>query len=312
MVEQNPGWAYTAEQVSEGVDLSGKHAVITGAAAGLGKETARVLALRGASITVVARDQAKGQAAVDALNATQGGAVADLLLMDLFDLDSVANAAADYLSRGKPIDLLINNAGVMACPLEHNARGHEMQFATNHLGHFLFTGLLLDALVDGGRIVNLSSAAHKFADTDLDDPNFQHKKYDKWISYGQSKTANIHFSLVLNARLAARGITANAVHPGAIATDLGRHLNEDDMKMLMDRSASTGFAFKEVPNGAATTVWAAVTAELEGKGGLYLEDCQIAASEPSEHGGTAPWAYNMDKAERLWTLSEELVGRKFL
>ncbi len=312
MAEQNPGWAYTAEYVSEGIDLTGKHAVITGAAAGLGRETARVLALRGATVTIVARDAAKAQLVCDEIRAASPEAQPDILLLDLFELDSVAAAAAEYLARNKPIDLLINNAGVMACPLQRNSRGHEMQFATNHLGHFFFTGLLADALVDGGRVVNLSSAAHKFADTDLDDPNFEHIEYDKWIAYGQSKTANIHFSIELNNRLAARGITANAVHPGAIGTDLGRYLTEQDMKNLMDRSASTGFKFKEVPNGAATTVWAATTPDLAGRGGLYLEDCQIAAAEPDDVGGTAPWALNAGKAAQLWTLSEDLVGRKFL
>ncbi len=312
MTEQNPGWSYTAEQVSAGVDLTGKHAVITGGAAGLGRETARVLVMRGATVTVVARDAARGQAAVDDLNAAAEGQPVDLLVMDLFDLDSVERAATEYLSREQPIDRLINNAGVMACPLAHNERGHEMQFGTNHLGHFMFTGLLLDALVDGGRVVNLSSAAHKFADTNLEDPNFHHTDYDKWLAYGQSKTANIHFSLELNRRLAGRKITANAVHPGAIATDLGRYLDEADMKMLMDRSESTGFAFKEVPNGAATTVWAATAPELERKGGLYLEDCQVAAADPTDHGGTAIWALDPQKAEQLWAVSEELVGRKFL
>ncbi len=195
-----------------------------------------------------------------------------------------------------------------------------MQFATNHLGHFLLTNLLAPALKAGApaRIVNLSSAGHRFSDVDFEDPHFNGRPYDKWVSYGQSKTANVLFSVELSRRLAPYGITANAVHPGGIQTELGRHLTEADREALMARVRASagsggGFKFKTIPAGAATSVWAATTPELEGRGGLYLEDCHVGELKTEHTASSGYFAYATDPAAaaRLWTLSEQTLGQRF-
>jgi NAD(P)-dependent dehydrogenase (short-subunit alcohol dehydrogenase family) len=195
-----------------------------------------------------------------------------------------------------------------------------MQFATNHVGHFLLTCLLAPALKAAApsRVVNLSSAGHHMSAVDLDDPFFNDREYDKWVSYGQSKTANILFSVGLEKRLAGAGVHAYAVHPGGIMTELGRHLTDEDIAAMMERnniSDPEAFqaGFKTVPQGAATSVWAATSPELEGRGGLYCEDCHVAGPGAGgiRDGGYAPWALDPDAAERLWALSEELVDQRF-
>jgi len=230
-------------------------------------------------------------------------------------LSSVRAAVAELLERCPRIDLLINNAGVMACPLAHTHDGFELQFGTNHLGHFLFTCLLVPSLLAAApaRVVNLSSAGHKMGGVDLDDPNFEQRKYDKWQAYGQSKTANVQFSVALNARLAERGVTVNAVHPGMIMTELGRHLQQEDIEALQASSASLDTRFKTIPAGAATSVWAATSAELEGRGGLYLEDCHVAepVTEDNPAGGYTDYALDTEAAAGLWQLSERLVKQEF-
>ena len=212
--------------------------------------------------------------------------------------------------------LLVNNAGVMACPLERTEQGWEMQFGTNHMGHFLLTCLLVPQLRAGapGRVVNLSSAGHRFADVDFEDPNYESRAYDKWESYGQSKTANVLFSVELNRRLSGAGIEAFAVHPGGIMTNLGRHLQKEDIEELMSRApGGQGIQWKTVEQGAATSVWAATAPELTGHGGIYLEDCQVSKPKQSDDqdGGFAAYAVDPESAKRLWTLSEELLGEKF-
>lgn len=311
----------TTDEVIAGIDLRGKTAVVTGASAGLGTETAKTLAGAGAQVVMLARDPGKLEAAVASIRELHADALIETQLLDLADLASVRSAASSLLERFGQIHLLINNAGVMACPLARTVDGFELQFGTNHLGHFLFTCLLAPALIAAApaRVVNLSSAGHKFATVDFEDPNYLQRDYEKWTAYGQSKTANALFSVGLNARLSAAGVTAVAVHPGTIVTELGRHLDADDIKALTSRisertnSSGKASAYKSIPAGAATSVWAATSVELEGRGGLYLEDCHI--GEPELEGaadGYAPHALDPVAAEQLWQLSEQLVGQDFV
>jgi NAD(P)-dependent dehydrogenase (short-subunit alcohol dehydrogenase family) len=309
------GHETTTEEVLEGIDLAGRRAIVTGASSGLGAETARALASRGAAVTLAVRNTTKAQGVADAIRQNTGNPNVDVLEIDLLLPDSIRAFAKSWLAGGDALHILINNAGVMACPLDRNALGWEMQFASNHLGHFLLTCLLVPALEAGApsRIVNLSSGGHRFGGIDFDDPNYERREYDKWGAYGQSKTANVLFSVELTRRLAGRGITANAVHPGVIMTELARHLQQADMEDLQSRAPKGGLSFKPVEAGAATSVWAATSPELKGRGGLYLEDCQIGkpADEAGDAGGYADWAVDPKAAKKLWELSEDLLGEKF-
>ncbi len=310
----------TTGNVIEGISLAGKVAVVTGASAGLGIETARVLAGAGARVLLVARDGKKLEPVLQSLRQQLPDAQLDSALMDLADLDSIRTAAADIVGRFECIHLLVNNAGVMACPLARTAQGFELQFGTNHLGHFLFTSLLAPALVAGAarsgqdsRVIALSSAGHRFGEMNFDDPNYEQRDYDKWVAYGQSKTANALFAVGLDARLKGRGVRAFAVHPGVIMTELSRHMVPEDFELLKS-AAPPGeeMTFKSVEQGAATSVWAATSPQLAGRGGLYLEDCHIA--EPAavgKSGGIADYARDPVLADRLWALSEALVGQAF-
>jgi NAD(P)-dependent dehydrogenase (short-subunit alcohol dehydrogenase family) len=305
------GATSTTDDVISGISLAGKLAVVTGASSGLGVETARVLSAAGATVLLVARNQEQLQAVAADLRAQQPTAELHAQSMDLADLDSVREAAAQILKRYGQIHLLINNAGVMACPLARTAQGFEMQFGTNHMGHFLFTCLLAPALLAAApaRVVNLSSGGHRFANFNFEDPAYYDRDYDKWQAYGESKTANILFTVGLDKRLRDRGVRAYAVHPGVIMTKLSRHMDQADYEALMSRAPpGEGLVFKSLQQGAATTVWAATSPELEGKGGIYLEDCQIAG--PAKHGsngGVEAYAVNAAAAEQLWALSEELT-----
>lgn len=309
------GATSTADEVLEGHDLSGKTVFITGGASGLGQETARAMAARGADVVLAARDSGKLDAAAAAIRGDVPGAQVDTILVDLASLASVRACGAEAASCLVKIDLLINNAGVMACPLSQTEDGFEMQLGTNHLGHFLLTKYLLPLVERGAdkRIVNLSSLAHHRSQVDFGDPHFRQRSYDKWVSYGQSKTANILFSVALQQRLTGRGYDVFAVHPGGIMTNLGRHLTDDDrtamMAMMKDRP---NFIWKTIPQGAATTCWAATAIELEGKGGVYCEDCHIAViDDASVSNGVRSYAYDREAAERLWVMSEDMVGEQF-
>ena len=314
------GFESTADDVLEGKDLSGRTALVTGGYSGLGQETARAMAAKGAHIILSGRDATKLSAAADAI-AEQTGATVDTLKCDLASLDSIRKAAAEANERFEKIDLLINNAGVMACDQAKTADGFEMQFGTNHVGHFLLTNLLVPLLEKGERprIVNLSSRGHHIAPVDFDDPNFESRDYDKWVSYGQSKTANVLFAVGLEKRLSDKGIHAYSLHPGGIMTNLGRHMSDQDMADLMERirknaeeRGETPEPFKTIPQGAATTCWAATAEELEGNGGLYCENCHVAdQDDESTGGGVRSYAIDPDKADRLWSLSEEMVGESF-
>lgn len=305
----------TTTEVLEGVDLRGKVAVVTGASGGLGAETARALAEKGADVTLAARDLAKAGAVADAIRAEGGGGVVEVAELELTSPESIRAFARNYLDKHPKLHILVDNAGIMACPLGRTEQGYELQLATNHLGHFLLTGLLLPALraAAPSRVVVLSSAAHFMGTVDFDDPQFERRDYDKWVAYGQSKTANVLFALELNRRLQNDGVTVNAVHPGMIMTELARSLTPDDIKALMERRDGPPPQFKTVPAGAATSTWAATTPLLEGRGGLYLEDCHEAGPAGSDTPGMgyAPHAIDPEAASKLWDLSEQLVGEKF-
>jgi NAD(P)-dependent dehydrogenase (short-subunit alcohol dehydrogenase family) len=223
---------------------------------------------------------------------------------------SVREFAQWFSARHDRLNLLINNAGVMATPFVRTVDGFELQFATNHLGHFLLTNLLTPLLLAGApsRVVNLSSGGHRGSDIIWDDPNYERRDYDKFESYGQSKTANILFSVELDRRLSNRGVHSYAVHPGMIATELGRHMTRDDFRAISERakrSPSGGLPQrKSIESGAATSVWAATADELRELGGVYCEDCAVSDQY-------APWALDAESARRLWTLSETLVGQSF-
>ena len=305
----------TASEVVADLDLSYVSAIVTGSSGGLGAETARALAERGARVTLTARDVAKGEGAAEKIRKSTGNPRVDVIALELMSLDSVRAFAKEFSARHKTLNVLINNAGVMACPLARTADGWESQFATNHLGHFLLTGLLTPLLVASApsRVISVSSRGHRFSPVVFDDIHFQRRPYDKWSAYGQSKTANVLFAVELDRRLAARGVRANALHPGGIVTELGRHLSQDDIKELMSRAPGGKMEWKTPEQGAATSVWGATAPELEGKGGLYLDDCQIGSVRTSEDDPSGYEAFARDPAaaRQLWTVSEEHVGEKF-
>ena len=310
------GATSTADEVLEGHDLSGKTAFVTGGYSGLGQETARAMAAKGAYVIIAGRDPAKLETAAAELKAETGAQI-DTIVCDLASQASVKACAADANQRFEKIDLLINNAGVMACPKGETADGFEMQFGTNHLGHFTLTSGLMPLVEKGSnpRIVNLSSRAHHRSGVHFDDPHYENSEYEKWDSYGQSKTANVLFSVALDKRLKDKGIDVFAVHPGGIVTNLGRHLNEDDVAMLMARmkeSAGDGPVMKSEAQGAATSCWAATAPELVGQGGVYCEDCHVAETDDADpNGGVRSYAVDPQLAEQLWSMSEEMTGHKF-
>lgn len=301
-------------EVLAGIELKGRNAIVTGGYSGIGLETVRALAAAGASVTVPARDTAKANAALAGMNGD-----IRIALMDLADIASVRQFALGYASDNTRLDLLINNAGVMACPEMRVGPGWELQFGTNHLGHFALANILLPLLqrTESPRVVALSSTGHKLSDIRWDDPNWTDGSYDKWKAYGQSKTANALFAVGLNARLAASGGMAFAVHPGGIFTPLQRHLPTGEMIALGwlneqgEISDGARAMFKSPTQGCTTTLWAATSPLLEGKGGVYCEDCNIAAisgAEPVRYRNVEPHAVNQDSAERLWTMSEKLLA----
>jgi NAD(P)-dependent dehydrogenase (short-subunit alcohol dehydrogenase family) len=315
------GFASTADDVLEGKDLKGRTVLVTGGYSGLGQETARAMAAKGAHVILSGRDATKLSAAADQI-AEQTGAKVDTLVADLSSLASIRAAGEDARERFSHIDILINNAGVMAAPLGRTEDGFETQFGTNHLGHFQLTKKLMPLIEEGERqrIVNLSSRGHHFGGVDFADPNYERREYDKWRSYGQSKTANILFTRGLEDRFGRKGVHSYAVHPGGIQTNLGRHMTDKDREWMLERikrmAAETPGdqpqGFKTIPQGAATSCWAATAEELEGKGGVYCEDCHVAEqNDDNPTGGVRSYALDKGNADRLWALSEELLGEAF-
>lgn len=308
------GFESTTDDVLEGIDLTGKRILVTGASAGLGVETTRALAAHGGSVTMAVRDLDKGAAAREQVLADVPDADLELHRLDLADLASVRAFAESFLDDHPVLHVLIGNAGVMACPQGTTADGFETQLGTNHLGHFLLVQLLTPALVaaHGARVVLLSSAGHRLGDVDLDDPGWERQPYDPWVAYGRSKTANVLCAVGIDQRLRDQGVRAFAVHPGVIATELSRHLTEESMAAFraMQRPGERT-AMKSVAQGAATTVYAATSPDLDGQGGLYLEDCHVAevTDDPTQRSGVRPYALDPERADALWALSEELVAR---
>lgn len=307
----------TAREVVAGHDLSGRVAIVTGAATGIGVETARALALAGAEVIIAARKPDLGEEVANAINEEVGSKRASFGMVDLASLESVRHFANVWGDR--PIDLLINNAGVMASPLMRTADGFEMQFGTNHLGHFLLSVLLAPNLVAGAkasgkrsRLVSLSSIGHRRAGVNFDDPNYERRDYDKWEAYGQAKTANSLFAVGFDKRFKDQGVNANAVMPGGIMTPLQRHMSIEEQRAMgwLDENDQPREGFKTTEQGAATSVWAAVGHELEGVGGLYLEDCNQAVpwSQERPWNGVMPHALDPEAADRLWDLSVKTVG----
>lgn len=298
----------TTTEVLAGVDLTGRRMLVTGATTGLGRETARALLAAGATVVITARDDSKAAVAIDELKGLVPDAEVSAEVLDLSDLDSVRAGADRLLDTGEPFDVLIANAGIMAVPFDRTAQGFELQFGTNHLGHFVLVGRLLPLMLDRGptRVVMLSSAGHSASDIRWEDPNFDAGEYSKMEAYGQSKTANILHAVELDRRFAANGLHAWSVHPGMVSTDLGRHFTRDDVADLVARARAAG---GELPSpvgveiGASTTVWAATSDEVLDHGGAYLADCAVAEARP--------WAVDADAARRLWALSEQLVGESF-
>jgi NAD(P)-dependent dehydrogenase (short-subunit alcohol dehydrogenase family) len=315
------GATSTTDEVLEGVDLSGKRILVTGVSAGLGVETARTLAAHGAQVVGAARDLNKAKAATEQVRtqAAHGGGL-ELVELDLASLASVRACAESLISKGKPFDLVIANAGVMACPKGLTSDGFETQFGTNHLGHFVFVNRIVSLLKPGSRLVNLSSAGHRFSDVDLNDPNFEHTPYTEFGAYGRSKTANILFAVEFDRRHKGNGVRATAVHPGGIQTELGRHLSPEAIKQLIDginasnlAAGAPAFSWKTIPQGAATSVWSGIVASADEVGGRYCEDCHVAelAEGDDIRGGVRAYALDPDHAKALWAKSEEMVGERF-
>ncbi|HEY0235433.1 MAG TPA: oxidoreductase [Afipia sp.] len=310
------GAATTASEIIQGRDLSGKIAVVTGGYAGIGLETTKALLSAGAQVVVPARDHDKAAKALQNLKGVE------LLPLDLIDPASVDSFAGRFLAAHSTLHLLINNAGIMASPLTRDARGYESQFATNHLGHFQLTARLWPALkkANGARVVELSSRGHMRGAVDFDDPNFERRAYDRWEAYGQSKTANSLFAVALDKRGVAHGVRAFAVHPGGIITELTKYMSQEEIqatghvdkdgKPIIDPSRG----MKSPQQGAATSIWCATSPQLDGKGGIYCENCDIAvpiSNDANGSSGVKPWATDPALAERLWTLSEKLTGVTF-
>lgn len=323
MTDQHPissgfGARNTALEVIDGVDLVGKTAIVTGGYSGLGLETVRALLMAGADVIAPARDTAKAEEALDGLLDEideTGAAIGELIVgeLDLADPASIDGFTLDILELGRPVEILINNAGVMACPLTRDDRGYEMQFATNHLGHYQLTTRLWVALAArGARVVSLSSTGHHIAPVDLDDPHFDRRAYDKWVAYGQSKTANSLFAVGLDAHGKDYGVRAFAVHPGGIMTPLQRHLPREEMIAFgwIDADGKVNEQFKTPEQGAATSIWAATSADLDDLGGVYCEDCDVAQvwTDGVRYRGVKPWAIDPDAAAALWDASEAMTG----
>lgn len=308
----------TTDEVLQGIDLAGKRVLITGVSAGLGVETARAALACGAYVIGTARNIAKAETACAAFGKTAADRF-ELLELDLASLASVRACADAMQARGEPLDIIIANAGIMACPYGRTEDGFELQFGTNHLGHFVLANRLASLLRPGGRLVNLSSRGHRIADVDLDDPNFEQRAYNPLAGYGQSKTANVLFAVEFDRRHRGRGVRATALHPGGIATGLTKDVAPEVFQELMafnkrltEQTGEQQSALKSLEQGAATSVWAAFVADAEAIGGQYCEDCHIADPEAGPgHSVIRAYALDPERAKALWALSERLVGETF-
>ncbi|MEO1078460.1 MAG: oxidoreductase [Pseudomonadota bacterium] len=303
----------TAMDVVATADLKDKNVIVTGGYSGIGTETVRALASKGARVIVGAR---RPETAQEALAGVPGSI--EVLALDLLSPESIDTFAAQVPDRIERLHVLVNNAAVMACPLHRDARGYEFQFATNHLGHFQLTGRLWPLLVaaEGARVVVLSSIGHRLNGLDVEDPNFERRDYDKWLAYGQAKSANALFALQLDRIGEPEGVRAYSVHPGGIRTPLQRHLSMEEQTAMgwYDEHGNLNPAFKSIEEGAATTVWCATSPLLAELGGVYCEDCNVALpadQAANKQSGVKPHVRDESLAEALWRRSEELCGLTF-
>src|SRR6202043_2980489 len=326
ILEATPiGATSTTDEVLSGVNLKGKRVLVTGVSAGLGVETARALVAHGAHVVGAARDLAKAKRATAEVRAqaANGGGL-ELVELDLASLESVRACAEALLADGRPFDAVIANAGVMRTPFGHTADGFETQFGTNHLGHFVLVNRVASLIRDGGRLINLSSSGHRYSNVDLEDPSFEHTPYEPFVAYGRSKTANILFAVAFDKRHRDRGVRAAAVHPGGIQTELARYLDASRMQKIVEQinqqlaaEGKPAFKFKTVPQGAATSVWAAVVAPADEIGSRYCENCHVGQIVPDHvtitaiSEGVRGYAFDAENAEALWKKSEEMVGESF-
>jgi NAD(P)-dependent dehydrogenase (short-subunit alcohol dehydrogenase family) len=309
----------TTDEVLEGIDLKGKRVLVTGVSAGLGVETARTLVAHGADVVGAARSLDKARTATAAVKPGPAGGSLELIELDLASLASVRACADALVAAGKPFDVVICNAGVMATPQGKTADGFETQFGTNHLGHFVLVNRIASLFKPGSRLVNLSSAGHRFSDVNLEDPDFEHTPYNEFGAYGRSKTANILFAVEFDRRHKGEGVRATAVHPGVIQTELGRYMTPEVVAaMTRNITASqpggaAAFSWKTIPQGAATSVWAGFKATADQVGGLYCEDCHVAepAVSADVRGGVQAYALDPERAKALWAKSEAMVGETF-
>jgi NAD(P)-dependent dehydrogenase (short-subunit alcohol dehydrogenase family) len=309
------GGESTTNEVLEGVDLSGQRVLITGASAGLGQETARAVVAHGGDVVLSVRDLDKGERAAEPVRAAAStGSAVEVREVDLASLASIRAFTDGVSADHDRLDAIIANAGVMATPEGRTADGFETQFGTNHLGHFVLVNRLRPLLAGGpARIVNLTSAGHRFSNVVLDDINFERTPYDPWEAYGRSKTANILFTVELDRRGRDAGQRACAVHPGTVPTELGRYLTDETFASLPPARAEQETIRKSIPAGAATSVWAGFVADAEAIGGRYCQDCRVArvTDDPTSRDGVFAYALDPDAARALWACSEELVGESF-
>ncbi len=306
------GATSTTEDVLSGVDLQGWRVLVTGVSAGIGVETARALVARGAKVVGTARDLAKAQTATEHVRAQAAfGGSLELTELDLASLANVRRCADSLLSAGEPFDVIIANAGLMAGAKQRTVDGFEAQFATNYLGHFVLVNRLASLLKSGGRLVMVSSAGHRRADVSLEDPNFNETPYNEYIAYARSKTATILFAVEFDRRYKSKGIRGTVVHPGAIQTET--------VKVMIDalgeakEAAIAAYTWKTVPQGAATSVWAACVAPAQAIGGNYCEDCSVAQmiDDPAAKTGVRSYAVDPERAKALWAKGEEMAGETF-
>src|SRR5580700_2837944 len=320
------GATSTTDDVLSGVNLKGKRIFVTGVSAGLGVETARSLVAHGAQVVGTARDLNKAKAATEQVrkDAAAHGGRFELVELDLANLKSVRACADRLLAKREALDAVIANAGVMATPFGHTADGFETQFGTNHLGHFVLVNRIASLIRNGGRLIDLSSSGHRYAKVDLEDPNFERTPYEPFVAYGRSKTANILFAVAFDKRHRDQGVRAAAVHPGGILTELGRYVEsgrlEKIVKEINQQLAAQGkgpFQWKSIPQGAATSVWAAVVAPADEIGGRYCENCHVGRIVGDDvtitaiSEGVRGYALDGTNAEALWKKSEQLVGESF-
>ena len=320
------GAASTTDEVLSGVNLRGKRILVTGVSAGLGVETARSLAAHGAHVVGAARNLTKAEAATAQVrkDARANGGSFGLVELDLANLKRVRACADQLLARGDAFDVIVANAGVMATPFGKTADGFETQFGTNHLGHFFLVNSIASLIRTGGRLINLSSAGHRYSNVDLEDPNFERTRYEPFVAYGRSKTANILFAVAFDQRHRARGVRAAAVHPGGIQTELGRYTDPSRMHAIVAQinrqlaaEGKSPLQWKTIPQGAATSVWAAVVAPADEIGSRYCENCHVGnivsddAVITAVSEGVRAYALDPNTADKLWEKSEEIVGESF-